>query len=36
MKSGLISGNVLDKQSPPIKPCAQQTFPFAYGPQPEE
>ena len=32
MKSGLISGNVLDKQSPPIKPGVTEV-PFAYGPR---
>lgn len=32
MKSGLISGNVLDKQSPPIKPGVT-VVPFAYGPR---
>ena len=33
MKSGLISGNVLDKQSPPIKPGGVTEVPFAFGPQ---
>ena len=32
MKSGLISGNVLDKQSPPITPGVTEV-PFAYGPR---